>query len=459
MYWLATWIFIAGHVFSICEINQPILSYGDSEGNLTITVVGIGDCHPEVFLRKVPSQDWDHIEPIESREYTFKDLDYSRTSFVFEFEVEAGTYQWWCETDKTMLGPYFIHSRGMNDSAKFVWISDMDISDNSLPTRNSLLAIDWSKWDGLLYSGDLAYDIQDDRGLNGDRYFAFMGSVHASTPFLVVAGNHENSDNGRLLNYRLAMPNGKRYENNFFWKKKGPLFLLFVNFDYLLTWEGDSLVNITQYMDSILRNASDSTWKVVITHRPINCGHLTTKDCSRNLFYLKPFDDLFRKHKVDVYLQAHEHFYERLVVLDKKLGILPDLGASFESGISYADIKEPIQILNGCAGNEEFFPETVEVTRLSQKSLVGQACFSEVIATKAALEITVRRSKDGSLFDKVVISKSGATSWVVYVLWCLVFAVIIIGGFLLNKPKTDSKKDASNPLDVDSGQQRKLIEM
>ena len=57
---------------------------------------------------------------------------------------------------------------------------------------------------------------------------------------------------------------------------------------------------------------SNIKWKLVVSHRPLYCSNQETGDCVTNFWYLRPFEALFQKYKVDFLLWSHEHFYETL---------------------------------------------------------------------------------------------------------------------------------------------------
>ena len=82
----------------------------------------------------------------------------------------------------------------------------MDISSNSTNTRNAMKMTNWTEYSMLMHSGDFAYDIQDENGLRGDKYFENQSDNNKRVPYQIIPGNHENFDNGKLMNYRFQMP-------------------------------------------------------------------------------------------------------------------------------------------------------------------------------------------------------------------------------------------------------------
>ena len=63
------------------------------------------------------------------------------------------------------------------------------------------------------------------------------------------------------------------------------------------------------------------------------------------MFILKPFDELYRKYDVDLIINGHEHFYERLRPVDARLVVVDVFRNSTK--------RHPVQVIVGCSGNKE----------------------------------------------------------------------------------------------------------
>ena len=139
-------------------------------------------------------------------------FEYSRKAYFFEItdkivqNSELYTYQF--SLNGSYSDPFdytYIHLEP-SDSFKVFWIADMDVSSNSTNTRNALKGINWPDYSMLMHSGDVAYEIEDDNGFKGDKYFENQSENNKLVPYQLIPGNHENFDKGNLLNYRFRMP-------------------------------------------------------------------------------------------------------------------------------------------------------------------------------------------------------------------------------------------------------------
>ena len=60
--------------------------------------------------------------------------------------------------------------------------------------------------DAVFILGDLAYEIHDDFGEKGDLYFDYLQPIITRVPVIIIHGNHDMIDNGKLLSYRFYFP-------------------------------------------------------------------------------------------------------------------------------------------------------------------------------------------------------------------------------------------------------------
>lgn len=440
---LAICLGILGVCTSQCVMGQPwITRYPDN--HIKFGLVSPDNCEPSISLSDGSTTK--QIVYDAKNQYTNQALTYSRYAYFFTASVKPGTtYTWSYETAKSKLGPFKFRLRSAEDasSSRYLWTADMDISDNSRPTVAALVNnLDLTKYDGYMHGGDFAYDINDDDGMKGDRYFESLGSVTASVPFMPIAGNHENYDNGRLFDYRFKMPSST--DNNLWHVVQHDTLFLFVNYDMMLTWKGMSMTDAVMKIKSIFDENSAVQWRVVVSHRPDYCGDLETVDCFVNIYALKAIDDLYRKYKVDILMQSHEHFYERLKVIDSQLNIDQSCYKAGKAGIQaiYDRCSHPVTVINGCAGNEEIFPTNVTTNGFSELHISGVQCFAEVAIERGSLSIAVRSSADFSEIDnfkllKDVQPQSSKAYLTYYIIGGLI--VTIVFSLLLFKASPSSK--------------------
>ncbi|KIH56224.1 Ser/Thr phosphatase family protein [Ancylostoma duodenale] len=86
--------------------------------------------------------------------------------------------------------------------------------------RNGLAGM----FDFVVHVGDIAYDLQDDDGKNGDKFMNQLEPLISRIPYMVVAGNHEYED-GIFPNFqqRFWMPPNGRDGNQFYSFDLGPV--------------------------------------------------------------------------------------------------------------------------------------------------------------------------------------------------------------------------------------------
>jgi hypothetical protein len=141
-----------------------------------------------------------------------------------------------------------------------------------------------------LYSGDAPRDYQKEF----ERPYKAL--LDAGVKFYASLGNHDNP-NERL--YKLFNMNGERY---YTFKPEGSsvrFFALDSNYvdDKQLAWLDKELA------------ASGSDWKIMFFHHPLYSSGETHGSAEQQRGLLEP---IFLKHGVNVVLNGHEHFYERI---------------------------------------------------------------------------------------------------------------------------------------------------
>ena len=82
----------------------------------------------------------------------------------------------------------------------------MDHTTNALPTFDEMSGFSLNQFDLYIHVGDLAYDINDQNGQNGDDYFNSLIPVVTKLPYLPIAGNHESLDDAAMFNFRFRLP-------------------------------------------------------------------------------------------------------------------------------------------------------------------------------------------------------------------------------------------------------------
>jgi hypothetical protein len=276
-----------------------------------------------------------------------KICDYVRSFCFFDLvnlvDNEAFSYSLIVD-GKVNNGPFAFRSKVMSrETPKIVVFGDHDSSPNGMPLIDNLKKYDF---DLLVFVGDLAYEIWENNGLNGDQYFKDMEPVIAAVPYIVIPGNHENIDNSLMLTNRFRMPSTVQpMDNNMFaFKLRNMLFVGF-NFDLVLNMFIDKTMFYVKALDGLFaKYTADKLvrWVNFFTHRPMYCSQYNVKgnQCAQTIYYLKPFEDLLHKYGVHFYLTGHIHDYERYLPMH---------------GFKIVNSKGPATIILGTGGNKEFF--------------------------------------------------------------------------------------------------------
>jgi predicted phosphodiesterase len=158
-----------------------------------------------------------------------------------------------------------------------------------------------AKWRGrfpfefVIMTGDNLYG--SERPQDYEKKFAipYKAIIDAGVKFYASLGNHD--DEGQT-NYKLFNMEGRKYYS---FKPKNGVRLFAIDTNYV---DGKQL----EWLEKDLA-ASGSDWKIAFFHHPLYSSGAThgSADAQREL--LEP---LFLKHRVNVVIAGHEHFYERL---------------------------------------------------------------------------------------------------------------------------------------------------
>lgn len=435
-----------------CAPEQPVLTMGNNESSVTFSFVSQSPCDaPTVQLKNLGDGSVQVVQQSDSSSY--KDdpqlPGYVRYAYFFTTTVSNETkYSWLTDADdnKSVLGPFNFWLRDVSKRAavRLALIGDMDLTDFSKDTRVALMNMNWADYDGFMHEGDYAYDIQNDAGTRGDKFFNTMMPVITNVPYLAIAGNHEVYKMGTLFNYRFRMPNYKpEWNNNFWYTTRGNVFIAFMTYDWLLTYTKSQagLLEMVRIMDEILSKSADFTWKVVVSHRALYCGQLDRSDCKRNFLQFKPLEALYRKHKVDLLLSGHEHYYERLSLLDDQFTVqnVPYTKYTNE-GVQINKPPHPVQIMSGCAGNREIDRTDIDLkpTTIRTKFIGFTACYNDLVFNATHFVFKNIAAANGTVLDQVVLSKvddpnpDPAPEKSDELKKAILFGLIIIGGGLLS---------------------------
>jgi large-conductance mechanosensitive channel len=182
----------------------------------------------------------------------------------------------------------------------------------------------------------------------------------------------------------------------------------YINYDMI------AKIDYSKFKDYILKaeqlfmkykDDKDIVWRVAVSHRPMYCGESGKPDCLVNHYYFKAFDDIYRKYKVDVYLQSHEHLYERLKFINSwKFVTFP---SNVTAGIvEYQDITEPLQMICGTGGSNETLIPNIPTYPIQDKQIGGIESYLDIKVNDTSFTILFKASRDQSLLDAVRLNKA-----------------------------------------------------
>lgn len=228
--------------------------------------------------------------------------------------------------------------------------------------------------DIVLHIGDMAYDLNDDRGRHGDEFMRAIEPLASQVPYQTVAGNHEQAWN--FSHYDHIFSNVDRstgqINNHFYSTTIGPVRLIGIatEFYYFMIYGTSQMGVQYRWLENELReanrpeNRAKQPWLVVMGHRPLYCtsrgtinNHCTLEYRALRNGWLGKYglDKLFYENKVDVYFAGHSHSYERM------FPVYGGLGNSSKITNPYHDPWAPVHIVAGSAGCKEKlhkFPST-----------------------------------------------------------------------------------------------------
>lgn len=256
--------------------------------------------------------------------------------------------------------------------ATIILIGDLGADSYAEPTielLNEQAAL--RNFDAIVHLGDFAYELSDNWGEIGDTFFRMIEPLISNCPYMTLPGNHEDFKNYTHYKERFTMPNnGHNQGTGYFYSFNiGRAHIIMMNTEVYLSSDMKDQV-LTQYnwlIDDLQKaNAQREIrpWVFVMSHHPLYCSidYLTdefNEDCRDSADVLKDaLEDLFYDHSVDVYFQAHVHYYERNTPIYKNLTVPCD----FESPHTYVNARAPIYITSGCAGNKKGHNDNISKT-------------------------------------------------------------------------------------------------
>eukprot|EP00873_Tetraselmis_striata_P011050 jgi/Tetstr1/431314/TSEL_021006.t1 len=173
----------------------------------------------------------------------------------------------------------------------------------------------------LLHLGDIAYDLHQDNGRNGDKFMSKIGALATQLPYMTAPGNHERRSMFAQYKARFSMPVQHAEDVWYSWDAGQVHFVSLALDVYImagsnkehaalakaqLSWLAADLAKANRFRDK-------QPWIIVYGHRPLYCTNSGRgRDCNRPESKVRrALEFLFLRYGVDLYLCGHMHAYER----------------------------------------------------------------------------------------------------------------------------------------------------
>ena len=194
-------------------------------------------------------------------------------------------------------------------------IADMDITERATDTINALSKLNPKEYDFVFHNGDFAYDIHDEYGVRGDKFFQKMSETFSSNiPYMVISGNHEMKNEGKIFHYRFRMPGctDRVKRQNFYYSfDVKNVHFVSIDLDYLKSFADDKARDdVFVWLEKDLRTAqvqNRARWTVFLTHRPLYC--IGVSDCQFFHWYFRRYEALLIKYNTQLFVHGHVHTY------------------------------------------------------------------------------------------------------------------------------------------------------
>ena len=218
--------------------------------------------------------------------------------------------------------------------------------------------------DVIFHIGDIAYDLNDNQGKNGDEFMRRIEPIASRVPYQVVPGNHEAAWNFSHYDNLFAMTDQRsgQVNNHFYTTTVGPVRVIGISteFYFFVIYGRSQIGNQFRWLEKELREANKPEsrkthpWVIVVGHRPLYCSSNHALHCTVEYRALRNgwfgnygLDKLFYDNKVDVYFSGHMHVYERM------FPVYDGHSNTSRTHDPYDNPSAPVHIIAGSAGCKE----------------------------------------------------------------------------------------------------------
>jgi hypothetical protein len=306
---------------------------------------------------------------------------------TYEYSVGAGVI-WTAVRQLKVQTPYYEDpsENDLNHVAKLIVIGDLGVGISGDRTRVALqrqLAV--NQEDAIIHLGDIAYDLDIMCPSVSRAYFQAMEPLTSRTPYMVLPGNHEKMSNFTQYkaNFRMPVSADNQGTSYFYSFNLGKAHFVALSDEHLYDtedWERQKHISWLRKDLQMANSHRDRTpWVVVMAHRPLYCNtnyrpdvhSQFNKDCTIRAAFLRSLiESLLAEEKVDLFLEAHIHNYQRLGPILRN-----ETRAGAQDALHYVrNAGAPVYILEGAAGNEEgqdWLSPTAQLWTVVQRREIG----------------------------------------------------------------------------------------
>ena len=382
-----------------------------------------GDSEETDWTEVVPTQRWNYIHTSAQWEVVYRVvLTEIYPECEYEYSVGAGMV-WTAGRKFRTWTPYSEDTPSLGDLehvAKLIVLGDLGIGSSGDKTRLALSnLLRTSREDAIVHLGDIAYNLDSLQPSCSRTYFQDMESLISRIPYMVLPGNHEKFVNYTqyIADFRMPVTADNEGSNFFYSFNLGRGHFVALSNEHVYDssdWEQKKHIAwLRKDLQTANLHREKTPWVVVMTHRPLYCtvnyylneqATQPNKDCTFRAEHLKGLiEDILVEEKVDLFLQAHVHNYQRLTqILHNQTVSGPQDEPHY-----VRNARAPVYVVEGAAGNEEgqdWLSPTPQLWTVEQRREIGFGLLRVVNASHLYWEH--RDSDTGAVQDYLWLEKS-----------------------------------------------------
>ncbi|CZT56491.1 Endo-1,4-beta-xylanase A precursor [Eubacteriaceae bacterium CHKCI005] len=322
-----------------------------------------------------------------------------------EYVYRVGNQQGWSEI-------YSFETQDISDGFNFLLAGDPQIG------SSGNVGNDTTGWNNTLTQAvkqfpDTSFVLsagdQVEHASNENEYAGFLSpEILKSLPLATNVGNHDVGSTS--YNQHFNMPNVSSslgvsgQVGGDYWFRYGNTLIMSINSNQLSTAQH------VQFMEDVLKEQGDATWKVVTFHHSIysTASHSTESDIIGRRNELAPE---FSRLGIDVVLMGHDHVYTRSYMMDGVTPVVPEDGKPASSVTNPEDGQVLYITANSASGSKYYEILSNQAFPYAAVKEQGHTpSFSNIQVTDSSFTVTTYRSNDLSVIDTFTINKTTDTT-------------------------------------------------